>query len=303
MRAGKHDTGRVLTRQPPPQVWRAFHRTPCARHDIQARIVGLAFEVLGERGCPHLRPGPREVGPDALGRRGDVHDCAKQPTDDRVLLLAVDVTQGVVGDLVCDDGCELVVVADDAQETLRNDGGGARFSPGTLGGTAASSRTSARACGWALRFCSHDSTGHGAWRATCSATLPRTARCRPVRPWLPMMRMSAGHSRAALLISLAGSPSTTNSSLRFGSDRRDHASRRARQVPVTTDGMLGCGTSGRLANARAAAGRCPARGSSRGARRCRRHASSGCDPRSTAQCPGARRRSVPSPATTPADRP
>ncbi|QJW98102.1 hypothetical protein FTUN_5682 [Frigoriglobus tundricola] len=54
------------------------------------------------------------------------------------------------------------------------------------------------------------STGHGACRTTCSATLPSSTRARPPRPCVPMHTRSACRSRAAAMISSAGDPIRTS---------------------------------------------------------------------------------------------
>src|SRR5687768_5379621 len=54
------------------------------------------------------------------------------------------------------------------------------------------------------------STGHGARRTTCSATLPRSRRSSPVRPWVPITIRSACSSVAAPTISCHDPPTRSS---------------------------------------------------------------------------------------------
>ncbi len=50
------------------------------------------------------------------------------------------------------------------------------------------------------------STGHGAWRKTRSTTLPKSARSKPRRPWVPITIKSLARALASSTITLEGGP-------------------------------------------------------------------------------------------------
>src|SRR5687767_14665092 len=99
---GELDAPRVLDCHAPPEIRGAVEWLTREGENVEAYIVGLALEVLGEDSGACLGSGFGEASLSIVSvrRGGDVDYCPKQRAERRVSTLGIDVTHRVMRDLV-----------------------------------------------------------------------------------------------------------------------------------------------------------------------------------------------------------